>query len=558
MSASFHSRGFSSWSVRHRHDHRCNNRERCSVPASSDVFTDPCPGTRKYLEVQYQCLSPSAMNSSSSGPEHKITSPFHSFLNVNNTYKLHNLRPPILVSPPSLPASSSPSLSASSASASSTQQAVLPPVILPSPPAVAPAPTASSPRPTIIIPQVRKSTVATPLSILPQVLPPDSSRPSLPTLFQPSLNVNSTTQRPSSSLTSATGVGSAAGPFSTTGRPVSAGSFAGIGYSAVGHRLGPEYPTDPRSSAGKRVNPIVLPDIIPPRSRETTKHSPFRGTEETRIYPTSHSNVNSVNIVDSDLESESRGSSSRDSSAIPIVLLSALGGGLLVFLGFVTFYKRRGLTGSTRELSRDNHLVWSSSSDSDFKMPPPLIPSTIRPSLFPANNNPYDKATSDRGFSPTDSQIYAIYSEINDVSPDQREVSDARNTSIPLNNRTATSITTMTTTTTTAAGTTAASRLTKPYLTTQSPRHPPSSLSLQQHQQLLQQQQQQQQQIQQLPINSNRVPDPISQVTRVSYPPIYTFNTMGRKRDNNHPYLFHDTMGRPPDSISSRCTTVVP
>lgn len=43
--------------------YRCNGREKCSVRASSDIFTDSCPGTRKYLEVQYQCKS-SAVNGS--------------------------------------------------------------------------------------------------------------------------------------------------------------------------------------------------------------------------------------------------------------------------------------------------------------------------------------------------------------------------------------------------------------------------------------------------------------------------------------------------------------
>ncbi|CAM9170405.1 unnamed protein product [Lampetra planeri] len=35
---------------------RCNNRTRCVVVAGSDVFPDPCPGTYKYLEIQYECV----------------------------------------------------------------------------------------------------------------------------------------------------------------------------------------------------------------------------------------------------------------------------------------------------------------------------------------------------------------------------------------------------------------------------------------------------------------------------------------------------------------------
>uniref|UniRef100_A0A6Q2WT74 Adhesion G protein-coupled receptor L1a n=1 Tax=Esox lucius TaxID=8010 RepID=A0A6Q2WT74_ESOLU len=35
---------------------RCNNRTQCVVVAGVDVFPDPCPGTYKYLETQYECV----------------------------------------------------------------------------------------------------------------------------------------------------------------------------------------------------------------------------------------------------------------------------------------------------------------------------------------------------------------------------------------------------------------------------------------------------------------------------------------------------------------------
>uniref|UniRef100_A0A1A8RGK0 Latrophilin 2 n=2 Tax=Nothobranchius rachovii TaxID=451742 RepID=A0A1A8RGK0_9TELE len=35
---------------------RCNNRTQCGVVTGSEVFPDPCPGTYKYLEVQYECV----------------------------------------------------------------------------------------------------------------------------------------------------------------------------------------------------------------------------------------------------------------------------------------------------------------------------------------------------------------------------------------------------------------------------------------------------------------------------------------------------------------------
>ncbi|KAG7265439.1 hypothetical protein CRUP_038710 [Coryphaenoides rupestris] len=37
-------------------DNQCNNRTQCAVVAGPDVFPDPCPGTYKYLEVQYECV----------------------------------------------------------------------------------------------------------------------------------------------------------------------------------------------------------------------------------------------------------------------------------------------------------------------------------------------------------------------------------------------------------------------------------------------------------------------------------------------------------------------
>lgn len=35
---------------------RCKSRQSCIVPVSNSLFGDPCPGTRKFLEVKYRCL----------------------------------------------------------------------------------------------------------------------------------------------------------------------------------------------------------------------------------------------------------------------------------------------------------------------------------------------------------------------------------------------------------------------------------------------------------------------------------------------------------------------
>uniref|UniRef100_A0A8C3C7Y1 SUEL-type lectin domain-containing protein n=1 Tax=Cairina moschata TaxID=8855 RepID=A0A8C3C7Y1_CAIMO len=46
----------------------CNNRTQCVVVAGSDAFPDPCPGTYKYLEVQYDCVPYSEVQTGSPAP----------------------------------------------------------------------------------------------------------------------------------------------------------------------------------------------------------------------------------------------------------------------------------------------------------------------------------------------------------------------------------------------------------------------------------------------------------------------------------------------------------
>lgn len=36
---------------------KCSNKQNCSVLASTNTFGDPCPGTHKYLEAHYKCVS---------------------------------------------------------------------------------------------------------------------------------------------------------------------------------------------------------------------------------------------------------------------------------------------------------------------------------------------------------------------------------------------------------------------------------------------------------------------------------------------------------------------
>ena len=42
---------------------RCSQKRNCSVSASTSLFDDPCPGTIKYLEAHYACLSATSSSS---------------------------------------------------------------------------------------------------------------------------------------------------------------------------------------------------------------------------------------------------------------------------------------------------------------------------------------------------------------------------------------------------------------------------------------------------------------------------------------------------------------
>ncbi|XP_076340874.1 latrophilin Cirl-like isoform X3 [Tachypleus tridentatus] len=66
---------------------RCSGKSSCSVFVSSESFGDPCPGTLKYLEVQYHCISPNSRIGSNSptDTEHPaIDSPYFHTFNFTN------------------------------------------------------------------------------------------------------------------------------------------------------------------------------------------------------------------------------------------------------------------------------------------------------------------------------------------------------------------------------------------------------------------------------------------------------------------------------------------
>ncbi|XP_022914827.1 latrophilin Cirl isoform X4 [Onthophagus taurus] len=47
---------------------KCSQFQNCSIPASTNMFGDPCPGTLKYLEAHYQCLPAAATTTTTTRP----------------------------------------------------------------------------------------------------------------------------------------------------------------------------------------------------------------------------------------------------------------------------------------------------------------------------------------------------------------------------------------------------------------------------------------------------------------------------------------------------------
>lgn len=53
----------------------CAGLSNCSISASTEIFGDPCPGTLKYLEVHYKCLSSLSSTTTVSRPPTTISRP---------------------------------------------------------------------------------------------------------------------------------------------------------------------------------------------------------------------------------------------------------------------------------------------------------------------------------------------------------------------------------------------------------------------------------------------------------------------------------------------------
>lgn len=53
----------------------CDLKKGCTLPASTDVFGDPCPGTLKYLEAHYQCIPAELTTPSSARPSVALAPP---------------------------------------------------------------------------------------------------------------------------------------------------------------------------------------------------------------------------------------------------------------------------------------------------------------------------------------------------------------------------------------------------------------------------------------------------------------------------------------------------
>ncbi|XP_059469822.1 latrophilin Cirl-like isoform X3 [Neocloeon triangulifer] len=102
---------------------KCSNQQNCSILASTSVFGDPCPGTRKYLEAHYQCVP--AVSTSTTlrpSPPWLVTSQ----PSVWSTAKLPSLRPAAKL-PSGPPAAAETTTSSTAAPAVVTTPAAAPP-----------------------------------------------------------------------------------------------------------------------------------------------------------------------------------------------------------------------------------------------------------------------------------------------------------------------------------------------------------------------------------------------------------------------------------------------
>ncbi|XP_064476529.1 latrophilin Cirl-like isoform X2 [Ornithodoros turicata] len=64
---------------------RCAHKSSCGTHVSSSLFGDPCPGTLKYLEVQYHCVLATASPTPSGVPRDHPRAPLHGSQGVNAT-----------------------------------------------------------------------------------------------------------------------------------------------------------------------------------------------------------------------------------------------------------------------------------------------------------------------------------------------------------------------------------------------------------------------------------------------------------------------------------------
>lgn len=108
---------------------RCSQNQNCSIPASTSMFGDPCPGTHKYLEAHYQCL-PAATTTTTNRPSPPwlITSQSPMWSTVKPSARPPIKLPPQFTEPPSL----KPSVTFATSVPNTTVLKPLPPIYPPS------------------------------------------------------------------------------------------------------------------------------------------------------------------------------------------------------------------------------------------------------------------------------------------------------------------------------------------------------------------------------------------------------------------------------------------
>ena len=255
--------------------------------------------------------------------------------------------------------------------------------------------------------------------------------------------------------------------------------------------------------------PIPMLDVVqqPSSSKQADGKRTMPGAGRGGLQRTPVTDLNGARVVvpaGKNTDASDEIGSSKDVSPLLLYFLPAAAAGALVALVLITVIGVRRKVSSHSSFSRDgNHLIWTPS-DQDSKLPPPLVPTSTKPlPLIPLpNRHTMFEKSSGRDLSPSESQVYAIYSEISDFGQ-ERISSDAGSLVSGINRH---------------------------LLKQQAPSPRLNAYH---------QQKQQGKECNLETESSILIGSSSNHVTRIpAYPPFLTFNAVGRNRDRVNPYIF--------------------